>query len=595
MKRKIATIIITGMLAISSVACSAAATQTTNNTTTTSNVSTTNSNSATTTNNSSATNQTSTTTSTTKIDALDSANLFSNRDKEIGYDETQSKKITLNNQSVTISEEGTYILSGTITNGQVVVDAPKEAKITIVLDGVTINNNTSAAIYVKQADKVFITLAQGSTNTLSNKSEFVAIDENNIDGVLYSKEDLTINGQGKLIVNANYGNAIVSKDDLTITSGTYELTAANHGLDGKDNVKISDGTITINAGKDAIHAENTDDTSLGYIYIGGGKLNLTAASDAMDASSTIQIDAGQIDIKAEDDGIHGEKRVIINAGTININQSAEGIEGEKIDITGGDINVVSQDDGLNATSGSTTTTTTQNQQTANSIEQVPAMPTDGQRPVPPEFSNGQAPTIPADGQRPTPPEFSNGQMMKGGMGGGTNANQVDAYISISGGNLIIKAEGDGVDSNGSLIVTGGTTYVYGPTNSGNGSLDYNGSAKITGGVFVTAGSSGMAQNFGTDSTQGTMLINLNSTQSANTQVTVKNSSGKTILTFTPEKQYSSLLISSPEIKQGETYEVTAGSQTQTVTMTSTVYGSGGGMGGMKGGGKKNMQAPTTTN
>lgn len=547
MKRKLVILLLTALLAIHTTACSATAktSSTTVNTT-----------------NSQTTSQT-TSTNSTAIDALDSANLFSKKDKEIGYDKKTSKTIKLNNESVTISEEGTYILSGTITNGQVIVDAPKEAKITLVLDSVTINNDTSAAIYVKQADKVFITLAKNSINTLSNKSEFVAIDDNNIDGVIFSKDDLTLNGQGKLIINANYGNGIVSKDDLVITSGDYEITAANHGLQGKDNVKISDGNITIKVTKDAIHSENSDDTSLGYVYIGGGSLNLTSGSDAIDSSSIVQIDNGTINITTNDDGIHSDGRLIINGGKINILQSNEGLEGEKVDITGGEINVVSKDDGLNATSGSSTTNT-QAQDNSQSSENTqkqskkerPAPPQDGQMP-----NSSNRPASPQDGQMPPH------------MGGGMDEVQENAYINITGGTITIKAGGDGVDSNGNITVSGGTTYVYGPTNDGNGSLDYNKSATISSGTFVTAGSSGMAQNFGNDSTQGSILLNLSSSKNEGTKVTVTNSSGKAILTFTPETKYNSLLISSPDIKQGEQYTITAGDETQTIEMTNNIYSS----------------------
>ncbi|EJU20033.1 PF14262 domain protein [Peptoanaerobacter stomatis] len=563
MKRKLATLILTAVLAMNTIACSATAKT---SSTTVTNTTTSQTTSQTTSNNSTA------------IDALDSANLFSKKDKEIEYDEKTSKTIKLNNESITISEEGTYIFSGTITNGQVIVDAPKEAKITLVLDSVSINNDTSAAIYVKQADKVFITLAKNSINTLSNKSEFIAIDDNNIDGVIFSKDDLTLNGQGKLIINANYGNGIVSKDDLIITSGDYEITAANHGLQGKDNVKISDGNITIKATKDAIHSENSDDTSLGYVYIGGGNLNLTSSSDAIDSSSIVQIDNGTINITADDDGIHSDGRLIINGGKINILQSNEGLEGEKVDITGGEINVISKDDGLNATSGSSTTNT-QAQDNSQSSENTQKQ-SKKERPTPPQggqmLNSSNRPKPPQDGQmpnssnRPEPPQ--DGQMPPH-MGGGMDEVQENAYINITGGTITIKAGGDGVDSNGNITVSGGTTYVYGPTNDGNGSLDYNGAATISSGTFITAGSSGMAQNFGNDSTQGSILLNLSSSKNEGTKVTVTNSSGKAILTFTPQTKYNSLLISSPDIKQGEQYTITAGDETQTVEMTSNIYSS----------------------
>ena len=203
--------------------------------------------------------------------------MFTDRDKEIGYDENTAIAIALNDNStvcdsqqvnisgnvVTITSGGTYLLSGSLTDGRIVVDAANTDKLQLILDGVDINCDTSAAIYIKQADKVFITLADGSQNTLTNQQDFVAIDDNNIDAVIFSKDDLTLNGTGTLTIRAAYGHGIVSKDDLVITSGTYIVTAASHALSGKDSVRVADGTFTLTAGKDGIHAENADDSSLG--------------------------------------------------------------------------------------------------------------------------------------------------------------------------------------------------------------------------------------------------------------------------------------------------------------------------------------------
>lgn len=205
-------------------------------------------------------------------DSLDEDGMFTQRDKEIEYDESQCTKIQLSDTegSVTISEEGTYLVTGSLTNGQLVVDTDKTEKVRLILDGVDIHCDTSAALYIKQADKVFITLAPDSINTLSNSSDFIAIDDNHIDAVLFSKEDVTLNGLGSLNIEAVYGHGIVSKDDLVITSGTYCIQAASHGMVGKDCVKIADGTFAIESGKDGIHSENADDSNLGYLYIADG-------------------------------------------------------------------------------------------------------------------------------------------------------------------------------------------------------------------------------------------------------------------------------------------------------------------------------------
>ncbi len=211
---------------------------------------------------------------TETVSTASSSEMFTDRDMEIGYDEETSARITLSGNSassdsdavqisgstVTITEEGTYIFSGTLNDGMIVVSAEDTDKIQLVLDNVEITSSTSAAIYVLEADKVFITTASGSENTLANGGEYVATDDNNIDAVIFSKSDLTLNGAGTLTINAAAGHGVVSKDDLVLTSGTYNITAASHGLSSKDSVRIANGTYTITSGKDGIQAENTDDT-----------------------------------------------------------------------------------------------------------------------------------------------------------------------------------------------------------------------------------------------------------------------------------------------------------------------------------------------
>lgn len=474
----------------------------------------------------------SSTTSSSSINEADTSNMFSDRDKEVGYDESESVTISLadNNSScesdavsitentITIKDEGTYILSGSLSDGMVIVEAEDTDKVQIVLNGASISNDQSAALYVRSADKVFVTTVSGTENTLEHSgSSYTAIDENNIDAAIFSKSDLTLNGEGTLTVTAQEGHGIVSKDDLVLTSGTYVITSASHGLSGKDSVRIANGTYTIVSGKDGIHAQNKDDSSSGFVYLAGG---------------TYTISAG-------DDGIHAASNVTISDGKIDITQSYEGIEGLSIDIAGGEISVLASDDGINAAGG-------------------------------------------------------NDSSSSEGFQGGDDqfASTEGAYIQISGGVLHVNASGDGIDSNGDITVSGGETYVSGPTNDGNGSLDYNGSAQITGGIFAASGSSGMSQNFDSSSTQGVIMVNVDE-QEGNTEISLLDSSSTELLSWTAEKQYSSIIISTPEVQQGETYTITAGTAEQSVTMDSLVYGSnaqgempgnnGGERGDMKGG------------
>lgn len=240
-----------------------------------------------------------------------SADMFTERDLAGTYEESGAVYVTLSDdgitgetdgvvidgQMVTITAEGTYIFSGTLSEGQIVVDADN-AKVQIVFDNVDITCASSAAVYVKSAEKVFVTLAEGSQNTLRNTDEYVAIDDNNIDAVIFAKSDLTLNGTGSLTIVSAEGHGIVSKDDLKITGGTYDITAAGHALSGKDSVRIADGTFILTAEKDGIHAENADDEEKGYIYIADGDFTITSDGDGMDASNIVQIEDGTLDITA---------------------------------------------------------------------------------------------------------------------------------------------------------------------------------------------------------------------------------------------------------------------------------------------------------
>lgn len=192
-------------------------------------------------------------------------------------------------------------------NGIPVVDAPDTAKLQLVLNGVDITSETSAALYILEADKVFVTLANGTANTLANGGSFTAIDDNNIDGALFSKQDLTLNGSGSLTVTSPTGHGIVCKDDLVVTGGTYVVNSASHGLDANDSVRIANAALTIDAGKDAIHCENSDDATKGFIYISGGTIKAEAEGDGIAASAYMQITDGAIDLLVGGGSENGSK------------------------------------------------------------------------------------------------------------------------------------------------------------------------------------------------------------------------------------------------------------------------------------------------
>lgn len=482
--------------------------------------------------------------------------MFTDRDREIGYSVSDCETVTLSDSgstsssdavsisgnTVTISDEGSYIVSGSLTDGQLVVNAENTDKVQIILDGVSITNSSSAAVYVMQADKVFITTANGSDNSLSVTGDYVQTDDNTVDAAIFSKDDLTLNGAGTLTINADYGHGVVSKNDLVITSGIYDITSATSGLSGKDSVRIGGGEISIDAGVDGIHSENADDTTLGFMYIAGGSLNITAGSDGIDAMTSLTVVGGSISVTAGDDGLHADGQTLISGGTVDIPQSYEGIEGKGIEISGGTISVVSSDDGLNAGGGN-----------------------DGSG----MMGNGGADKFAADG---------------------------DIYMIISGGTINVNASGDGIDSNGNLTITGGYIVVSGPTNDGNGTLDYGegATAIISGGTLLGAGSSGMVEAFSDSSEQCSILYALGSTVSGGTTVTIKDSSGTVLASFTPEKSFSSVNISLPELTADGAYTLTVGTTDYEITMTSTTFsngtgGFGGGMGGM---GRMDGNVPT---
>lgn len=528
--------------------------------------------------------------SATEITYLNADDMFTDRDKEVGYDEDtataitlsddasscDSSSVTISDNTITITDEGTYLLTGSLSDGQVIVDAD-DKKVQLVLDSVDINCDTSAALYVKAADKVFVTLASDSENTLSNTNDFVAIDDNNIDAVIFSKDDLTLNGSGTLTVTAKYGHGIVSKDDLVITSGTYQITAAKHALSGQDSVRIADGILTLNAGTDGIHSENTDDDAKGFIYIANGDISITADSDGFDAEETLQVDGGNIEVYAGDDGLHSDDDLIITAGTINVTKSYEGLEGMTVTIEDGDISVVSSDDGINASGDGTSGESSQG-------GTPPEKPDDSDstedRPEPPngfdKNDNSSADSNSDSNSDSKPADLPDGNAGRGdgnggpggdnsGPGGGMEEATDYNLIQISGGKIYINASGDGIDSNGNLTVTGGEIYVDGPTSGGDGALDCSGTALISGGTVIAVGSSGMAENFDSSSAQGSMITTVSDSMITG-DITLTDSEGNTIVSYSPSKEYSSVVISCADLKEGETYTLVAGDTSTSVSL-----------------------------
>ncbi|MDD4595527.1 MAG: carbohydrate-binding domain-containing protein [Candidatus Izemoplasmatales bacterium] len=457
--------------------------------------------------------------------------------------------VIISGSTITISTGGTYMLTGYSANVQIFINVAATEKVTLVLDNADLTSLDGPVINAEQSDKLIINVVDGTINMLSDASSSTS----EIKSCIFSNDDITINGTGTLIINANYNNGINTDDDLRITNGNITINAANNCLKANDSVQITTATLILNADNNAIHVENTVDTAKGNIMIDSGTITISAYGDGMDASNTItitggsfditsgvgntniattsakglkgtvavliasgtfdivskddaihantnvQIDNGEFTISSSDDGIHADTSLTINGGIINITKSYEGIESINIIINGGTIHVVASDDGLNAAGG------------------------------------------------------NDGSSTFGGWPGSATGNATNTF---TGGYIYVNSKGDGVDANGSISMSGGTVIVSGPTDSGNGPLDYDSTFTMTGGQFVAAGSSGMAQNISSSSTQYGVLIYFSSTLTS--LIRISDASGGEVITFKPEKSYQCLLVCSPNLKSGQTYSIYTG-------------------------------------
>ena len=440
--------------------------------------------------------------------------------------------VTVSDGVITITKAGNYKLIGTY-EGQIKVEAADSDMVRLVLKNATITNSTGAAINVVEADEVVIYTASGTTNTVSDGSSYADTASGSPDAAIYSKSDLTLAGEGTLKVEGKYEEGIHTSDGLVIASGTLEVNAANTGIKGKDYVDILDGTVTVTASQDGIKATNNTDGNRGWVRLSGGTVN----------------------ISADDDGFKAERVLEISGGTLNINQANEGIEGQYINILDGTVNVTSSDDGINA-SYSTTSTSTESASTSTTQT--------AQRNQAAQGNTGQG-NAAQGGQPPA------GGGAGGGMGGGT-FEVVDATINISGGTVTVNAKGDGIDSNGTATLSGGTVIVYGPFTGGNTSLDTNGDLLLNGATVTAANSGDMFEAPSTNSTSGYLKISNVSNLSAGTTVQVTDSSGNVVANYKVTNSSTALIVvSSSKITKGESYTVYT--TTDSVDVSSTTLAS----------------------
>ncbi|UOE42955.1 carbohydrate-binding domain-containing protein [Agromyces larvae] len=461
---------------------------------------------------------------------------------------SDSDAVSVDDGTVTITAAGTYRLSGDL-DGQVVVNVPGDGLVRLVLDGVDIASDSSAAIAITAAEEVQVVLADGSSNTLADTAAYA--DGADVNAALFSATDLVIAaesaGTGELVVHGNGNDGIASKDGLRITGGTITVDAVDDGIRGKDEVQIDGGTITVTAGGDGLKADDEEDADRGYLAIAGGDVTVTAGGDGLDAATdvvvwggtldvtsgggheasvaedasakglkgrvyvvidggSVTVDAaedaihtdntahladGTVEVAAGDDGVHADVALTVSGGTVDVTASYEGLEGSAITIAGGTTRVAASDDGVNVSAGDVAST-------------------------------------------------------------------ADALtLTVTGGTLEVDADGDGLDANGSISMSGGTVTVQGPTNDGNAALDYDGTFDITGGTLIAVGASGMAMAPGADASQASVLVTLDRTVAAGTTLQVTASDGTVVGTVTAAKQAGSVAFSSPGLVNGETYTVTA--------------------------------------
>lgn len=542
---------------------------------------------------------------TVSLEELNPEDLFSGRDYETGYDELKSAVITLSGSGIsctsdavkidgttaTVTGEGTYVLRGSLDDGMIVVDAAKEDKVQLVLDGASITSQTCAAIYILQADKVFLTLL--GENYLENGGSFQSPDENNIDAVIFSKEDLTMNGTGSLTIVSPGGHGVVSKDELTITGGSYSISCGSHGLSGKDCVSIAGGEMTIVSGKDGIQAENDEEEALGFVYIQDGTFHITADGDGISASSAVQIDGGNFRILCGGGAANGEQHssgmgfggmggrpgrpgdrgqstqqtqtdttstkglkaasdLLINGGSFDIDSADDALHSNaNLTVAGGSFLIATGDDGFHGDKALAILSGTI--QVTESYEGLEGLSI--------TVSGGEIHLCCSDdGLNAAGGTDRSGFGNMGGRPGDrfVGSGSSDSFILISGGNLYINASGDGIDSNGSLTISGGFTTVCGPNQGDTAVLDYDSTGIITGGTFIGTGSYMMAQTF-SDSEQGVIALSVGN-QSAGTPITLGDDSGKLLVDYTPELNYAIVIISTPDMVKGQTYSITVGRQ-----------------------------------
>lgn len=480
----------------------------------------------------------------------------------------ESTGVQIEGSTVTILTGGTYRLNGSLADGQVVVDSQDEQVVRLILDGVEIASSTSTPLYIANAEKIIVILAENSQNILTDGNDyaFASVEDEEPNATLFSAADLTLYGSGELTVNANFNDGIASKDGLIIASGTIMVNAVDDGIRGKDYVVVKDGSITINAIGDGLKSDNDGDAALGYIVIDNGEFSITAGGDAITAQTSVLINEGSLnlasgggsgawrDVTLSAKGIKGLTSVTINGGNFIVNSADDSIHSNgEITINDGTFQLATADDGMHA-------------DTSLTINGGKIVVTESYEGIESALITINAGSLRInasdDGVNVASGVDGSGGMFGGRPGGGQGQDMFttagDYYLYINGGYVVVNADGDGLDANGGIVMTDGVVLVNGPTNNGNGAVDYLSNFTISGGTLVAVGSAGMAQAASADSTQNSVLINLDSAVQADTVINIQNNGGNNMLSFLPTKAYQSILFSSPDLQSGTDYTVSLG-------------------------------------
>ena len=500
---------------------------------------------------------------------------------QTSYDESRASQITLadqtatvtgqgasfSDQTLTITQTGTYVLTGSGKNIKLVVEAADTDQVHLVFQNLTLEGE-GTLLQINKAQEVVISLAEGSQNALT---ESQASDDEEVKATIHSQVPLTLNGTGNLTLTALTKNALEVEDDLKVLGGTYTVKAANHGFKAEGALAIEAATLSIEAGKDGLHAEQDETTE----------------------RANISLNPTQLSIAATEDGVDTGNELTIKGGTITVSQSEEGLEARVIRQLGGDVTIKSSDDGVNASAGSSNKTsdtsatskttdasatsntadtsssasqaTTDSATASTSASQATADPAatsqvdqanKDKNATPPSPPAGQAP--PQGGQPP-----QNGQGPGGMPPGGQEESDPSLQIILEGGTLTIDAEGDGIDSNGTVSISGGSLVVNGSVQGGNGPLDAAGDITITGGRVWALGTSDMLQGFAQGSTQASITANIAGT--AGQTLIILDAKGKEVARQTASKDFQAVIMSSADLVDGQTYTIQVEGTTQTAT------------------------------